>query len=190
MSSTAIVSSNGNEEKQLIVSSPYPNHLLDVTRLDKSAHEVAVVLQNLRPNEGYLDLPYEQAFNWSDVFSNLSNNFEAANFYVVVFRSQLAVSSVGSPILIELYSLDEQAHCEANKSGGLLKYWFGTPSGDRRNLATCIWTGRDCALKAYGLPAHAKAMKIVCNGVYEHWIIEKFNLSIQDCNHWTFNKSK
>jgi hypothetical protein len=33
--------------------------------------------------------------------------------------------------------LDYESHREACESGGLLKYWFGGPSEERRNLATC-----------------------------------------------------
>jgi len=48
--------------------------------------------------------------------------------------------SLSSPTLderLEREELDEGSHAEATKSGGLLKYWFGMPDEDGRNLATC-----------------------------------------------------
>jgi len=34
--------------------------------------------------------------------------------------------------------------CEATLSGGLLKYWYGKPDAERRNLATCMYSESRC----------------------------------------------
>ena len=59
--------------------------------------------------------------------------FPSSKFYIVVFRSQLQQSTDR----LELGAMDERSHAEANKSGGLLKYWFGSADAEGRNLATC-----------------------------------------------------
>ncbi|CAF4317622.1 unnamed protein product, partial [Adineta steineri] len=68
---SSITSSIQLEEDQSINSSPYPDHPLNLAALDKSSQEVAILLQELQPNEGYLDLPYAEAFNWSTIFSKI-----------------------------------------------------------------------------------------------------------------------
>jgi hypothetical protein len=171
-----------------IVSSPYPDHLLELATLDEPSKELAIVLQELTPNEGYLDLPYDQAFNWSTILPKLSPNFPATEFYIVAFQSHLALSSVNSGIVDELHAQDKLSHFEASESGGLLKYWFGVPASDRRNLATCVWTNRDWALKASTLPQHVKARGIVWRGVYESWAVEKYTLSVGGGNKWAIDK--
>ena len=55
------------------------------------------------------------------------------SFYIVVFRSRIPPTTSR----LQLGELDERAHAEAMQSGGLLKYWFGVPDGEGRNLATC-----------------------------------------------------
>jgi hypothetical protein len=65
-----------------------------------------------------------------------------------------------------------------------LKYWFGVPAPDRRNLATCVWTNNDWALKASALPQHVKARNIVWRGVYESWAVEKYKLRVGGGNKW------
>jgi hypothetical protein len=52
---------------------------------------------------------------------------------VVIFRSKR--KEVVDKYL--LHVLDQQSHIEATASGGLLKYWFGDPNPERRNVATC-----------------------------------------------------
>jgi len=171
-----------------MVSSPYPDHLLDLSTLDEPSQEMATLLQELHANKGYLDLPYEQAFNWSTILSKLSPNFPAAEYYIVVFRSCLALSSVNSELFVELHAHDKLSHLEANESGGLLKYWFGVPAADRRNLATCVWANRDWALKASRLPQHTKAMEIIWRGVYESWDVERYKLNVGGGKQWTISE--
>ena len=187
-SSSPIRSFNMNEAEKFIVSSPYIDHLLNLATVDEPYKELAILLQDLQPNEGYLDLPYDQAFNWSTILSKLSPNFPAQQFYIVVFRSHLAASAINSELLTELYTQDKISHMEATESGGLLKYWYGVPAPDRRNLATCVWINRSWALKASRLPHHVKAMKIVWRGVYESWTVEKYTLNVGGDKKWMIEK--
>jgi hypothetical protein len=179
--STSFGTHGGNK---LIISSPYPDHLLNCEFMDAPSKELAILLQNLQPN----DLPYDEAFNWAVILSKLSPDLPATEFYIVAFRSCLALSSVNSELLAELYIQDKLSHFEASESGGLLKYWFGVPTFDRRNLATCVWINRDYALKASGLPQHTRAKQIVQRGVYESWIVEKYKLTIGGGEKWKIEK--
>ncbi|CAF4057451.1 unnamed protein product [Adineta steineri] len=185
---SSITSSIQLEEDQSINSSPYPDHPLNLATLDKSSQEVAILLQELQPNEGYLDLPYTEAFNWSTIFSKIPHNFPATEFYIVAFRSRLALSSVNSEIFSELHAHDEQAHCEANESGGLLKYWFDVAAPDRRNLATCVWVNRDWSLKASRLPQHNRAMELIQRGVYEDWDLDRYRLNVGGGKQWSITQ--
>jgi hypothetical protein len=188
LSSPAITPVSVNDATNFIVSSPYPDHLLDLTTIDEPSKGLAILLQELQPNEGYLDLPYDHAFNWSIVLSKLSPNFPATEFYIVVFRSRIAGSAVSPELLFELYTQDEKAHREANESGGLLKYWFGIPDFDGRNLATCVWTNMDWAMKASKLPEHVKGRALVWRGVYEHWLVQQYTLSVGGGKKWMIEK--
>ena len=126
-----------------LIVSPYtsPTHLLDPLSVSASAFLMARALAHLKPVcKDYATAPYHYAFNWKDVFEELQVLSKAAavshwqgHFYIVVFRSRLRPKCD----LPHLHSLDEQSHAEAMKSGGLLKYWFGKPDENGRNLATC-----------------------------------------------------
>ena len=142
---------NGSPSDLLIVS-PYTSrsHLFDLNSVDKANQLLSTaltVLKAVRPD--YATAPYISAFNWSEVLERLKLSLKANAgyqwkeqfFYIVVFRSQIPPSTDRS----HLDSLDEAAHAEAMKSGGLLKYWFGEPDENGRNLATCAcfkWRGK------------------------------------------------
>lgn len=129
--------------ENLLTVSPYTSrpHLLDLNTLTRSQSFFTKALTLLSPvTHAYATEPYIDSFNWDAVFSTLAeavkdNAFEWTNqfFYVVVFRSQVPPSTDRS----QLAELDKRAHMEAMRSGGLLKYWFGLPDDDGRNLATC-----------------------------------------------------
>lgn len=126
-----------------IQASPYEEdcHLTDLEPLDVQSQLLALALMSLRSmDEHYRQNSYEEALNWSEVKRKLQAlaadagiEWEARKFYVVEFRSTLK-ESIDVPLL---YRLDKQSHQEAAESGGLLKYWYGTPDVKRRNLATC-----------------------------------------------------
>lgn len=126
-----------------LIVSPYTTlpHLLNLRRLEESPRLLAqalTILQSIR--EDYATAPYHQTFNWDAVIDRLKSFLELSkyqwkrqHFYIVVFRSQVPPTTDRT----HLYGLDEKSHVEATKSGGLLKYWFGVPDKDGRNLATC-----------------------------------------------------
>lgn len=131
-------------ESHLVVS-PYttPPHLLDLRSLNEPQTLLAkalTVLQSTR--EDYATAPYDQSFNWAAVTARLQSLITSSNhhwkrqhFYIVVFRSQVPPTTDRT----HLGALDQRSHAEATKSGGLLKYWFGLPDKDGRNLATCTF---------------------------------------------------
>jgi hypothetical protein len=134
-----------NDLSSQLISSPYnnPGHYLDLTTLDIPNLLLAKALTALKPlRPDYATAPYTEALNLSTVV-DLVRKFAAdeefewkeQTFYVVSFRSKLK-ETIDNELL---YKLDYESHREACESGGLLKYWFGGPNGERRNLATCEW---------------------------------------------------
>ena len=126
-----------------LVVSPYTTfpHLLDLTSLEESQRLLAnslTVLQSIR--QDYATAPYHQSFNWDAVIARLRSlrdlsdyQWQRQHFYIVVFRSQVPPTTDRT----HLGELDQRSHAEATESGGLLKYWFGLPDENGRNLATC-----------------------------------------------------
>jgi hypothetical protein len=140
-----------HDKERFLVASPYTDaaHLLDLETLSKPYQLMARAFTAMRPlTESYATTPYEEAFNWEEVVTLLARLAEGegyaypkTSFYVIVFRSRIPPSTSRS----HLGDLDAEAHREAVASGGLLKYWFGTPDANGRNLATCLWRHRDDA---------------------------------------------
>ena len=126
-----------------LIVSPYTTlpHLLDLRSLGEPQKLLAkslTALQSIR--EDYATAPYHQSFNWDAVINQLKSLLETSkyqwhhqHFYIVVFRSQIPPTTDRT----HLIELDQRSHAEATKSGGLLKYWFGLPDENGRNLATC-----------------------------------------------------
>ena len=135
-----------------LVVSPYNSlpHLLDLRALEESQRLLAkslTVLQSVR--EDYATAPYPQSFNWDAVLDRLKSLLELSqyqwkrqHFYIVVFRSQVPPTTDRTA----LGALDQKSHVEATKSGGLLKYWFGLPDENGRNLATCAAPRHECTV--------------------------------------------
>ena len=131
------------KDAEYLVASPYPGaqHLLDTSVLDPQNRAMAHALTLLKPlRQDYATCAYEMAFNWEQVMQFLVDLVNKGQFvwkhhpfYVVEFRSKLK-KGIDSELL---YMLDKQSHAEASESGGLLKYWYGTPDEMRYNLATC-----------------------------------------------------
>lgn len=137
-----------------LISSPYnnPGHYLDLSTLSMANLLFAKALTALRPlRPDYATAPYTEGLDFAGVLSLLRTLCENANhhwtptsFYVVIFRSQLK-EDIDAELL---YQLDYESHREACESGGLLKYWFGKPDTERRNLATCTCS----MLSTYSIP--------------------------------------
>ncbi|KAK0717879.1 hypothetical protein B0T26DRAFT_647240 [Lasiosphaeria miniovina] len=168
-----------------LVVSPYTdaNHLLDLGSLDRENHLLALALVNLQcVREDYATAPYLETFNWAEVMTNLRDLAREMNyvwketsFYIVAFRSQIPPTTVYA----ELGTLDKAAHIEATASGGFLKYWFGTPDAEGRNLATCIWRSQEDARKGGVGPAHRKAAG-AARSLYSHWKIDRHRLTVHE----------
>ena len=135
---------NGTEESPgLLVVSPYVSqaHLLDLSTVSRPSQLFAKALTVMKPvHDGYATASYTESFNWGDIMGVLEDlvkvdefHWRELAFYVIVFRSQVSPATDRS----HLGALDAQSHAEAMISGGLLKYWFGEPDIDGRNLATC-----------------------------------------------------
>lgn len=126
-----------------LAASPYltSEHLLDLSTLDIQSRLLALALTTLAPvRPDYATSPYQLALNWDNILTSLASlatehhvQWERQSFYVVEFRSRLKQDIDGEL----LFTLDKQSHREATESGGLLKYWYGTPDAARNNLATC-----------------------------------------------------
>ena len=134
---------NRNPSKYL-VTSPYTSidHQLDLSHLQQPTKLMALALQMLRPiRDDFAVVPYEAAFNWAQMMDRLrdmvalraGHRWTRQVFYVVEFRSRLKDDADKEL----LFALDRMSHAEANRSGGLLKYWFGKPDSQGKNMATC-----------------------------------------------------
>ncbi|KAI9810585.1 MAG: hypothetical protein M1826_003507 [Phylliscum demangeonii] len=172
----------------LLIASPYASlpHLLDLHRLSPHQQLLAQSLTTMtatRPD--YATCAYPDAFNWAAIIQRLQHlhllqqphlSWPGQAFYIVVFRSRLAPRANRA----HLRRLDQAAHAEAMRSGGLLKYWFGSADDDDgRNLATCIWCGAEDVKRALGGEAHRRAAQAT-RGLYLEWMIERWKLSVAE----------
>ena len=141
---TGIASHKMAVQDNLLIVSPYitPQHLLDLRTISKPNQLLAKALTLFKHiRRDYATAPYAESFNWEDVIEVLRTlvdedraySWQQQSFYIIVFRSQLPPSTERN----HLANLDRLSHAEATESGGLLKYWFGMPDRDGRNLATC-----------------------------------------------------
>ncbi|KND92188.1 hypothetical protein TOPH_03053 [Tolypocladium ophioglossoides CBS 100239] len=172
-------------EERFLIQSPYSDneHQLDLETLDHENATLAKALARLRATrDDYAIAPYTESFNWSEVMNELrqianasGKGFKETSFYIVAFRSQIKPSTEYS----HLGELDKAAHAEAVASGGFLKYWFGSPDPELRNLATCIWRSRKDAVEGGSGPAHRKAAGST-RALYAFWKIDQYRLIIRD----------
>ncbi|CAN8101784.1 unnamed protein product [Discula destructiva] len=174
-----------SQTPRYLVASPYtdPEHLLDLQSLDIENQVLSEALQGMRAvTEEYATSPYVESFNWDEVIDRVRElasarklHFKETSWYIVAFRSQIKPTTV----LPDLGALDKAAHAEAMASGGFLKYWFGTPNHELRNLATCIWRSQDDAKKGSVGPEHRKAA-MAARSSYAEWRIDQHRLVIRD----------
>ncbi|KAI1260545.1 hypothetical protein F5Y18DRAFT_432102 [Xylariaceae sp. FL1019] len=173
------------DTQHLLAVSPYNEraHLLDLRTLDDENAILAqalVHLRCLRPD--YATAPYVDTFNWQEIIDQVrqltlerKHHWKASSFFVVAFRSQIPPTTVYG----DLGALDKAAHAEATASGGFLKYWFGSPDKDGKNLATCLWRSQEDAKKGGVGPAHRRAA-MSARDLYSHWKIDRHRLIIGD----------
>ncbi|KAF7564119.1 hypothetical protein G7046_g66 [Stylonectria norvegica] len=168
-----------------LIQSPYSEkeHQLDLETLD---HENALLARGLTKlqalREDYATASYLESFNWPQVIEEVKRlaeqsgkPFKETSFYIVAFRSQIKPSTEYA----HLGRLDKAAHAEAVASGGFLKYWFGAPDPELRNLATCIWRTRQDAKDGGTGPAHRRAAGAT-RSLYAFWQIDQHRLIIRD----------
>ncbi|KAI8623649.1 eukaryotic translation initiation factor 3 subunit-like protein [Xylariaceae sp. FL1651] len=174
---------SADDAKNLLVVSPYTEreHLLDLRSLDTECSILAQALVHLNClRSDYATAPYTDIFNWGEVMDEVKHlslqeghNWKASSFFVVAFRSQIPPATVYE----DLGALDKAAHAEATASGGFLKYWFGSPDKEGKNLATCLWRSQEDARKGGIGPAHRRAAA-AARDLYSHWKIDRHRLII------------
>ncbi|KAI0834398.1 hypothetical protein F5Y06DRAFT_158936 [Hypoxylon sp. FL0890] len=180
--STGIFAHDG---EHFLIQSPYTEqeHLLDLRTLDAENALLARALarmRSLRPD--YATSPYAETFNWDEVIEELArlvrehdHRWKETSFFIVAFRSQIPPTTVYE----DLGALDKVAHAEAVATGGFLKYWFGHPDKDGRNLATCVWRSQEDAIKGGVGRGHRKAAAAT-RSLYSHWKIDRHRLIIRN----------
>ena len=110
------------------------------------------------------------AFNWSTLPSLPLRTSRV--WYGVLFLSVRKKDSES----VSFYEADRLAHEEATRSGGLIMYWYGSPSPTTgANLATCIWTSRTAAIEASKLPLHKKAAQYAAPS-YERYDLIRYKV--------------
>ncbi|KAG8168357.1 hypothetical protein KVR01_001106 [Diaporthe batatas] len=181
----AVVDGLAGGIQRYLVASPYPeaDHLLDLETLDAENQLLAEALLGLRcRREDYATAAYADTFNWDEVVGRVrelaaarNHRWRETSWYIVAFRSRYESGIDYS----HLGDLDKAAHAEATASGGFLKYWFGTPDQNLRNLATCIWRSREDARKGGTGPAHKEAIRAV-RTMYAEWRIDQHRLIVRD----------
>ncbi|KAL8854532.1 MAG: hypothetical protein Q9221_000567 [Calogaya cf. arnoldii] len=171
--------------EDLLIVSPYPSrpHALDLTLLGRAPILLASALTILAPvAASYPTSPYISSFNWQAVFGLLAASAKADRFawkeqffYVIIFRSQIPPSTSRS----DLAALDMKAHAQAMVRNGLLRYWFGGPDAEGRNLTACVWRQREDAqpgTSGEGLKAAIRATIKMCT----EWQVERRRLIVDE----------
>ncbi|KIW64995.1 hypothetical protein, variant [Phialophora macrospora] len=180
------------EPTRWLTVSPYleHEHLLDLNSVDTPNRLLALASTELEPaTPQYATVKYEDALDWDSLMFTLKSlaakegyRWTRQEFYVVEFRSKLK-----KDVDVELlFKLDKESHIEATASGGLLKYWYGVPDENRRNLATCFWRSKEDAVNGGRGPWHKQARAAIPN-MYEHIDIKGLHLIIEDdVRSWSF----
>lgn len=114
-------------------------------------------------SEAYAHLPVAEAFDWSEVASQLG----PGEWYLVAFRSMRKDGCDEA----RLCDLDERAHVEAASAPGFLFYYKGPLSTDRSCLSFCMWSSRAEARAAAGRPDHVTAVSVL-DEMYERYTLE------------------
>src|SRR5262245_33405116 len=107
--------------------------------------------------------PIDEAITWADAASVEA----AAEWYLVVFRSIRRADVDES----ELVRHDDAAHDEATSAPGFVHYFKGPLSVERACLSFCLWTSREAARHASGMPAHRAAVAFI-GDAYDHFTLE------------------
>ena len=114
----------------------------------------------------YADKAIEEGFDWSSL-----DGVPFERLYLVVFRS-IRREDADVELLREH---DDRAYEEAIRSGGLLRYFKGTPNERRECLSFCLWETREQAVRAAGAPQHGRAAEISYR-TYERYDLERYDV--------------
>lgn len=196
---------NNQPAEELLVVSPYshPSHLLRLHTVSKPNQLLAKALTKMKAvRADYATASYKESFNWSTVVDTLEDlslkeayEWQPEFFFIVVFRSRIKTVTDR----VDLGLMDAEAHEEAMQSGGLLKYWFGIPDANGRNLATCklarkplpgeahlmdlgIWRNQDDAKRGGRGKGHQRAIRAIA-GLYNEWKVERLRFVIEPGKH-------
>ncbi|KAL5614488.1 hypothetical protein BROUX41_004593 [Berkeleyomyces rouxiae] len=181
------------EDDRFIQNSPYQeaDHQTDLWALDWQQASIVLALEVFDTNSpDYASIPYKDCFNFNETVDYLREivgtrapQFEKQTYFIVAFRSKLK----NLDVYTDLSHLDKAAHLEATRLG-ILKYWFGFPDTERRNLATCLWSNRIDAAKASHCPDHIEAVRMG-TPMYEWFRIECYEFTVLDgLSGWTFEQ--
>ena len=149
------------------------------------------------------EVNYKNAFDWNGVLTELARLAgdakyswpQTRQYHVVAYYSQLEPDVANSKeSRSQLGGLDEAAFREALEIGGLMKYWFGEPDGQHRNLATCeheaglipiklltaagIWRSKEEANAVRDKQHHSRAKKQGFN-MYRNILIQELELTVE-----------
>lgn len=189
-------SQQGRRLQGWLAVSPYTHklHLLDLSTTGHAQGLLAQALTLLTPIcEDYATAAYIKCFNWHEVMQALKAlivatdfHWDSRIFFIVIFRSQVKPETDRS----HLADLDRKSHAEAMESGGLLKYWFGIPDSNHRNLATCVWDRFKDAQRGGKGEGHREAAKATAN-LYSEWRVERLGLQISEhADSWAITEWK
>jgi hypothetical protein len=122
--------------------------------------------------------PIDDAITWVDAASVDA----AAEWYLVVFRS-IRRADVDEA---ELVRHDDAAHEEAMSAPGFVHYFKGPLTTERACLSFCLWTSREAARSASGMPAHRAAVTFIADA-YDHFTLEFYRArKVAGSLAWTF----
>jgi hypothetical protein len=114
----------------------------------------------------YTNQPIEQGFDWSPL-----DRVPFQQLYLVVFRS--ARREDADVDLLREH--DDRAYEEAQRSGGLLLYFKGTPNERRECLSFCLWETREQAVRAAAGSSHGRAAEISYR-TYERYDLDRYDV--------------
>ncbi|KAF0519073.1 hypothetical protein F8M41_016680 [Gigaspora margarita] len=130
------------------------------------------VLKNLKViDSNYATEPIETSFNWNEIASDIKDI--EGEWYLVAFRSIRSINANND----SLSNAEKKAYNEAEKHGGLLKYWSGEFNQNRKCLSICIWASKDIAVEASKEPQHSAAKKLANMSNYEFYGLERYMLT-------------
>ena len=132
--------------------------------LGADLHESCLRISPKHP--GYATLPIQTGFDWSPL-----SGCAFDELYLVVFRSVRRPDAD----LVLLREHDDRAYDEAQRSGGLLKYFKGHVNDRGECLSFCLWETREQAIEAAGADSHRSAAEVTAQ-MYLSYALDRYRL--------------